>query len=57
MEITAKGAELSFKLDGVTTVDKARIDGNGHTPSTKGFISLQFGGGLVRFRKVEARPL
>ena len=57
MEITAKGAELSFKLDGVTTVDKARIDGNGHTPSTKGFISLQFGGGLVRFRKVEVRPL
>ena len=57
MEIIAKGAELSFKLDGVTTIDKAPSNGNGHLNSSKGFISLQFGGGLVRFRKVEIREL
>ena len=57
MEIIAKGAELSFKLDGVTTIDKALSNANGHLSSSQGFISLQFGGGLVRFRKVEIRPL
>ena len=57
MEIVAKGDELSFKLDGTTTVDKARRNGDGHATSDRGFISLQFGGGLVRFRKVEIRVL
>jgi hypothetical protein len=57
MEITCKGSELSFKLDGVTTVDKASNSANGHAPSARGYISLQFGGGLVRFRKVEIRTL
>lgn len=58
MEIIAKGAELSFKLDGVTTVDKASTNANGHHISDRGYLSLQFGGGgLVRFRKVEIREL
>lgn len=57
MEITAKGDELSFKLDGTTTVNKASGSANGHASSGRGFISLQFGGGLVRFRKVEIREL
>ena len=57
MEIVAKGEELSFKLDGVLTVDRAPINANGHASARQGFISLQFGGGLVRFRKVEIREL
>ena len=57
MEIVAKGDELSFKLDGTTTVDKARSTGDGHVASDRGFISLQFGGGLVRFRNIEIREL
>ena len=57
MEITCKGQELSFKLDGETTVDKASTSGNGHAASLNGFISLQFGGGLVRFRKIEIRKI
>ena len=57
MEIVAKGDELSFKLDGTTTVDKARSTGDGHAASDRGYISLQFGGGLVRFRNIEIREL
>ena len=57
MEITCKGSELSFKLDGQTTVDNANNGANGHVPSARGYVSLQFGGGLVRFRKVEIRAL
>jgi hypothetical protein len=57
MEITAKGAELTFKLDGTATVDKAPNNGDGHAASDRGFISLQFGGGLVRFRKIEIKEL
>jgi Domain of Unknown Function (DUF1080) len=57
MEITCKGSQLSFKLDGVTTVDKASNSANGHVASARGYISLQFGGGLVRFRKVEIRVI
>jgi hypothetical protein len=57
MEITCKGSELSFKLDGQTTVDKASNAANGHVASARGYVSLQFGGGLVRFRKVEIRAL
>ena len=57
MEITCKGSEFSFKLDGQTTVDKASNTANGHVASARGSLSLQFGGGLVRFRKVEIRAL
>lgn len=57
MEIICKGAELTFKLDGTTTVDKAASNANGHAALTRGYISLQFGGGLVRFRKVEIKAL
>lgn len=52
MEIICKGQELTYKFNGVTTVDKAKDAKN-----AKGYISLQFGGGTVRFRKVEIRAL
>ncbi len=52
MEITCKGSELTFKLNGKTTADKVK-----DTKNAKGYVSLQFGGGLVRFRKVEIRAL
>ena len=52
MEITCKGPELSFRLNGQTTADKVKGD-----RSARGYIGLQFGGGVVRFRKVEIRVL
>ena len=52
MEITCKGAELSYRLNGQVTADKVKGD-----HSLRGFIGLQFGGGVVRFRKVEIRAL
>ena len=52
LEIMCKGHELTFKLNGQTTVDKAK-DGK----TAKGYMSIQFGGGTVKFRKVEIRPL
>ena len=57
MEIICKGPELTFKLDGTTTVDRASSTANGHSALTHGYISLQFGGGLVRFRKIEVKAL
>ncbi len=52
MEITCKGDELSFKFNGQTTADRVK-----NSKSARGYIALQFGGGLVRFRKVEIRAL
>ncbi len=57
LEVICKGSELTFKLDGQTTVDKANNAANGHVAATRGFIGLQFRGGLVRFRKVEIRAI
>jgi hypothetical protein len=50
-EITAKGSQLTVKLNGVTTVDVA------DTKHAKGHIALQYGSGIVKFRKVLIRPL
>jgi hypothetical protein len=57
MEIICKGAELTFKLNGQTTVDKVSNVANGHTSAMRGYISLQFGGGTVKFRNVQIRAL
>ncbi len=50
-EITAKGSQLTVVLNGTKTVDvqEAKL------PS--GAIALQYGAGVVKFRKVQVRPL
>ncbi len=52
LEITAKGPLFSVTFNGVKTVDNTRSDKFG-----PGIISLQFGEGVVKFRKVEIRRL
>ena len=51
-EITARGAKFDVTLNGVKTVV-------GATDATfpKGRISLQYGQGVVKFRKLEVKPL
>ena len=51
-DITAKGGEFTIVLNGIKTVDGAK-----DAKLPKGRIALQYGGGIVRFRKVEIRPL
>jgi hypothetical protein len=51
-EITAVGPKFTITLNGVKTVDGAEDPKN---PS--GAIALQYGGGVVKFRKVEIKPL
>lgn len=50
-EITLNGARLTLVLNGVTTVDieDAKL--------ASGHIALQWGGGIIKFRKVEIQPL
>lgn len=50
-EITAKGSQLIVVLNGVETVN-FRNDKLG-----KGYITLQYGGGVVKFSKVHIKPL
>jgi len=50
-EITAKGPQLTVVLNGVKTVD---VQDGQHA---SGPIALQYGAGVVKFRKVEIRPL
>ena len=52
MEVTAKGPEMTVILNGQKTVDKVK-----DTKHAKGYISLQYGAGVVKFRKVEIRTL
>ena len=52
MHIIAKGPEMTVYFNGVMTVNAAR---DARNPS--GPIALQWGGGVVKFRKVEVRPL
>jgi hypothetical protein len=52
MEITAKGPQFTVVLNGLTTVDKVE---DKRFPS--GFIGLQYGAGVVKFRKIEIKPL
>lgn len=51
MEITAQGDALTVKLNGVVTVN-AR-----HSKLTKGYIALQYGSGIVKFKQVLIKPL
>jgi hypothetical protein len=50
-EITAKGSQLTVVLNGVKTAD---VQDSQHA---SGPIALQYGAGVVKFRKVEIKPL
>jgi hypothetical protein len=50
-EITAKGADLTIKLNGVETVKLNNKKYKG------GPFALQHGAGVIKFRKVMVRPL
>jgi hypothetical protein len=52
MEITAKGDQFTVALNGVRTVDNARNADFAH-----GRIALQYGLGVVKFRKIQVRPI
>jgi hypothetical protein len=51
MEITAKGNRLTVKLNGVVTADAT------DSKLAKGNLALQYGSGIVKFRKVLTRPI
>lgn len=51
-EITAKGGEFTVTLNGQRTVDAAK-----DSKFAEGAIALQYGGGVVKFRKVEIKAL
>jgi hypothetical protein len=51
-EIAAKGPTFTVTLNGVRTVDNAQDN-----KFASGRIALQYGTGVVKFRKVEIRPL
>lgn len=50
-EITAKGSQLTLVLNGIQTVNVQ------DSKYGKGVIALQYGGGVVKFRKVLIKPL
>lgn len=50
-DITAKGSRLTVVLNGVETVNF------NDAKMLKGHITLQYGGGVVKFRKVQIKPL
>ena len=52
MHITAKGPRFTVVFNGIVTVDGAQDSKNPSGP-----IALQYGGGVVKFRKVEVRLL
>jgi len=52
MEVTAKGAQFTIVLNGQVTV---RLAEDSRFPS--GYIGLQYGAGMVKFRKVEINRL
>lgn len=51
LEITAQGSHLVVTLNGTRTVDVT------DTKHSRGAIALQYGAGVVKFRKVEIRTL
>jgi hypothetical protein len=51
-EITAKGSAFTVTLNGVRTVDAAQ-----DSKHPNGAIALQYGGGVVKFRKVQIKRL
>lgn len=50
-EISAKGTQLTVTLNGVRTAD---VQNSKHA---SGPIALQWGAGVVKFRKVQIKPL
>ena len=52
LEITAKGSQFTVVLNGVTTVNKAE-----DKTFASGYIGLQYGAGIVKFRKIEIKPI
>ena len=50
-EITANGPHLKLVLNGVSTVDIK------DSKLAQGYIALQWGSGMVKFRRVEIQPL
>ena len=50
-EITAKGPQMTVTLNGQRTVDVQ------HDKHKSGPVALQYGAGIVKFRKVEIKPL
>ncbi len=52
MEITAKGDRLTVSVNGQRTVNNVQ-DGK----HARGRITLQYGAGVVKFRKVEVRAI
>jgi hypothetical protein len=51
-DITAKGSQFDVTLNGIRTVAGAQDSKNPEGP-----IALQYGGGVVKFRRVMIRPL
>jgi len=51
-DITAKGSQFDVTLNGIRTVTGAQDSKNPEGP-----IALQYGGGVVKFRRVMIRPL
>lgn len=51
MEVTARGANMTVVLNGVKTAETNEARTN------EGVIGLQYAGGVVKFRKVQIRPL
>lgn len=52
MEIVAKGDGFTVTVNGVRTVDNIEDASHAH-----GRIALQYGAGLVKFRRVQVRPI
>jgi Domain of Unknown Function (DUF1080) len=52
MDITAKGDRLSVTVNGRRTVDN--VQDSAHS---RGRITLQYGAGVVRFQRVQVRPI
>ena len=51
-DITAKGGEFTVILNGIKTVDGAE-----DSKFASGRIALQYGAGVVKFRKVQVKPI
>jgi hypothetical protein len=51
MDITAKGKHMKVVLNGVTTAETDDVR------DTAGVIGLQYAGGVVKFRKLQVKPL
>ena len=52
MEIAAKGDRFAVTVNGARTVDNVQDARLAH-----GRIALQYGAGLVKFRRVQVRPI